>query len=91
MSVTQGDLPLTVDGLGEWILPAFSAVPCVHPAPGQPDRAIFVSDSFATALFYPPQILSVGNEHYFVTETCVTKLQGQYSPSLSNVIKYVLC
>jgi hypothetical protein len=80
MVTTQADFPMEVDGVGTWILPAFSTLPSVHPSPGQPGRSIFVGESFDTAIVVPPQIVSSGAEFYLVSEKSVTKLPSLTFP-----------
>jgi hypothetical protein len=80
MEITQGDFVLEVAGLGTWTLPALSALPSVHPVPGQPGRSIFVGESFETALVTPLLILSSGTNNYLVSETSATKLPSLTFP-----------
>jgi hypothetical protein len=72
--LTQGDLNLEVDGVGVWTLPAFSSLPCVHPAPGQPGRSIVVGEHLETLLVTPPKIVSIDNDFYLISDKLVTKI-----------------
>jgi hypothetical protein len=72
--VTQGDLNLKVDGVGDWTLPAFSSLPCVHSAPGQQGRSIVVGENLSTLLVSPPEIVRIDNEFYLASDKLVTKI-----------------
>jgi hypothetical protein len=68
------DIPLVVEGLGQWLLPASSVLPGVYPAPGQPQRSIFVSEEFHTLLVTPPLIVSIREDSFLISDKCVTAL-----------------
>jgi hypothetical protein len=74
MATIQGDLPLQVQGIGSWILPALSTLPGIHPSPDQSGRVIFVGESLETVLVTPPQIITSNEDNYLVSERALTKL-----------------